>query len=710
MERWVVYKTGYPAWQRQRAEGESGKVLSRWWRQGVTGWHFILTIVVAGVLLGRSSFLATLAPMGPAFMAAVGVMWPQYLLPATVGVTGGGLLVLSGSRVVTALLCFGAILALNRSPRFRGSVWMAAGLAAASLLLVQGGALLWNTFSAFELVSVCMEAVLAFFMAYLLYQGLIIVCAQDEDDGQRQRMVIIALASSAVIGLTDVRTGPFVWQMVAGAALTLAFAFALGSAYGAAAGVVTGLAYGLGSAVTSLPLISLACGGIIAGAFNSLGRVGSMLGFLLGGLIASIYFESAGMTLDFFYAALLASAILLVVPGEFLHGVTLIKPIPINERAAPVATSQAGQRLRNFAAVCEELAVSFAQTAATTARADEAKGVAGLQQGMMALVCRGCGEYERCWERERTKTQRFLTTLIWARQMAKPLSFTGECHRQADLQAALDHLLDRWQSEHRWRQRLTQGKGLVEWQLKGLARILKILAKEVDQNVKPADAASVGWEVQTGVARRARERGRASGDSYLMKRLSDRHLLMAISDGMGFGERAAQESRAALALLDQLLASGVEPQLAVQIINSVLLLRSPEEIFATLDLAVLDLGSGEIELVKIGAPASFLLRGQEVMTIKAASLPVGILQDLEIESMHRNICAGDVLVLCSDGIIPGQEGADEQIAAALKQLSSRRPQLIADHLLQTAVARGNDDDMTVLVCRLEKKSGGLRYP
>ena len=36
--------------------------------------------------------------------------------------------------------------------------------------------------------------------------------------------------------------------------------------------------------------------------------------------------------------------------------------------------------------------------------------------------------------------------------------------------------------------------------------------------------------------------------------------------------------------------------------------------------------------------------------------------------MHRNICAGDVLVLCSDGIIPGQEGADEQIAAALKQL------------------------------------------
>jgi stage II sporulation protein E len=105
-----------------------------------------------------------------------------------------------------------------------------------------------------------------------------------------------------------------------------------------------------------------------------------------------------------------------------------------------------------------------------------------------------------------------------------------------------------------------------------------------------------------------------------------------------------------------------------------------------------------------------LLRGQEVMTIKAASLPVGILQDLEIESMHRNICAGDVLVLCSDGIIPGQEGADEQIAAALKQLSSRRPQLIADHLLQTAVARGNDDDMTVLVCRLEKKSGGLRYP
>lgn len=88
-----------------------------------------------------------------------------------------------------------------------------------------------------------------------------------------------------------------------------------------------------------------------------------------------------------------------------------------------------------------------------------------------------------------------------------------------------------------------------------------------------------------------------SGDSLLSIRLKDGKYLVALSDGMGSGNDAKQSSNKALKMLENLLLSGFDKKTSLELINSSLINQN-EEIFATLDIAIIDLYCGNIEFIK----------------------------------------------------------------------------------------------------------------
>ena len=221
-------------------------------------------------------------------------------------------------------------------------------------------------------------------------------------------------------------------------------------------------------------------------------------------------------------------------------------------------------------------------------------------------------------------------------------------------------------------------------------------------------ASAKQYEVEIGVAGVAKGGDLLSGDSFSIVELDSGKFAVAISDGMGNGERARQESSAALSILQQLLQSGMNEQLAVKSVNTILLLRSPDETYATVDLAIIDLYSADTTFLKIGSTPSFIKRGQEVIPICANNLPVGIIQDIDVDFIHMALLPGDVLIMMSDGIYdaPGYAvNKDLWMKRVIGELKSNDPQEIADSLLETVV-RFHDgeivDDMTVLVTRLDR--------
>ena len=86
------------------------------------------------------------------------------------------------------------------------------------------------------------------------------------------------------------------------------------------------------------------------------------------------------------------------------------------------------------------------------------------------------------------------------------------------------------------------------------------------------------FQVRHAVAQIAKDR-EFCGDSYALVQTKDGRFALILSDGMGTGPKAAKESRATVDLLAQLLSSGLKEEFALNLINTVLMLRTPEERF-----------------------------------------------------------------------------------------------------------------------------------
>ena len=212
-----------------------------------------------------------------------------------------------------------------------------------------------------------------------------------------------------------------------------------------------------------------------------------------------------------------------------------------------------------------------------------------------------------------------------------------------------------------------------------------------------------GYMVETGIASKSADD--ENGDNCVVRYLSDGKYAAALSDGMGTGHKASRDSGATVRLLGDFLEAGFDKTIAVRLINSIMVMKSANEAFATVDMCVIDLFSGEAEFIKNGAEPSYIKRKNGVETIRTASLPVGVIQGVEIESFAYNLEEGDIVVMLSDGL-QMKQGYEDWIKSAVEDAEQEMPaQELADRIIDMAKAlQGeNSDDMTVAVLKLRQR-------
>src|SRR5690625_5259244 len=214
--------------------------------------------------------------------------------------------------------------------------------------------------------------------------------------------------------------------------------------------------------------------------------------------------------------------------------------------------------------------------------------------------------------------------------------------------------------------------------------------------------------IQTGIAHAAKGGGIISGDSYQTIEIDDGKYALAISDGMGNGQRAREESRETLRLLRQILQTGIEEKIAIQSINSILSLRTTDEMFATLDLAVINLHNAYARFLKVGSSPSFIKRHDQFMQIKTSNLPIGIVNHFDFEVVNKQLQAGDYLFMMSDGVFDGPKDVvnpDVWFQRKISQLKTSDPQEMADLILEEVIrtqAGVINDDMTIIVAKINR--------
>lgn len=200
----------------------------------------------------------------------------------------------------------------------------------------------------------------------------------------------------------------------------------------------------------------------------------------------------------------------------------------------------------------------------------------------------------------------------------------------------------------------------------------------------------------------ARQDGAPSGDSHLIRLLDGDRLLVLVCDGMGSGEAAARESAAAVRLLGRFLAAGAAVPLAIETVNALLLNRGGEDMFATVDLLLVDLATGEATLAKLAASPTLLLRGGEAQWIEGGRLPLGILEEVRGGAARWRLLPGDTLLMGSDGVMDAAAGAaleDAVRAGGDVRAIARR----ALRLAETACDGERRDDMTAVCVRIGER-------
>ncbi len=199
-----------------------------------------------------------------------------------------------------------------------------------------------------------------------------------------------------------------------------------------------------------------------------------------------------------------------------------------------------------------------------------------------------------------------------------------------------------------------------------------------------------------------------SGDSIITTKLKDGKYLIAISDGMGSGPEARQSSQIVVSMLKRLLNSGFERDTSIDLINSNLLSVS-EEVFATLDVAIIDLYKGNMEFIKNGACPTYIKNNKKIQIIKSLTLPTGVVKDTYTDVFDKDCENNDIVVMISDGILDSNveyKNKELWVKYLLEDIEVTNPQKISDIILNEAIDNKVGkvkDDMSVITFKVIKK-------
>ena len=212
-----------------------------------------------------------------------------------------------------------------------------------------------------------------------------------------------------------------------------------------------------------------------------------------------------------------------------------------------------------------------------------------------------------------------------------------------------------------------------------------------------------------GYSKRTKDKSITTGDSYIKTKLNDGKMLIALSDGMGSGSKAREASQVATKMLKRLLKNGFEKDTSIRLINNTMCLNSKDDMYATLDISVIDLFSGNMEIVKNGACPTYIKRGKDIELIKSFSLPAGILENIDLVTYEKNLKNEDIIVMCTDGIVDSNTEYNDKevwVKDVLSRIETTDVKRIADILLQEAVDNyvgKPKDDMTVITMKIIKE-------
>lgn len=595
-----------------------------------------------------------------------------------------------------------------------------------------------NMFLIYDLISSIMYAIITYIF-YKIFANSISVIKQYgikqafsiEEIMGASLMISIAFVSLSAIKIFDLSITNILSVM-----LVLFLGWKNGMLVGATAGITIGMVLGIITSSSPILVASYAISGMIAGLLNKLGKIGVIIGFCAGNAILTYVANGNTVPIITIREILIASLGLLVIPKSISLDITDIMqttkcfPTTAGRLDGEIETVH---KLNRVSETISDMAQSYDQSAETALEKEnsiyeESKKyfindlLNNLDDNTENLLYDEILEnedeilddvYKILQEKDEIDREDLISIL--EKRNNYIMGFSKE-NPNEELNESIIDIVKTINATYKinklnmiWKQKEASNKKVLAAQLGGVSKVISSLAEDIEeQDKKQENKQKLNYKLQIGQATATKNKSEVSGDSNLNIKLKDGKYLVAISDGMGSGPTAQKSSSTVIKMLKNMLSSGFDKDVSIGLINSAINLNSTEETYASIDLSIFDLSTGNIEFVKNGACPTFIKSGNKVETVKAISFPAGMLEKIDLVVYDKDLKEEDIIVMCSDGILESNteyENKELWLKQLLENMETRDVQKIADIILTESIDNGYGiakDDMTVIVVKIEK--------
>ena len=786
---------------------------------------YIITFMVSMVNISSDNVMFSITPFGIAIIAAalssnmpVGIMYVISLISIFIKFGPNSLL----TYILTTLVFFVTI--LIKRPKIQDEVNEQKRLGMhlfISTLIVQVVPMFFRSFILYELLTGVMLSI-STYIFYKIFSNSITVIREvgikkvfsiEEVIGTSLLLAIafMALGDTAVFGYSV--------KNILSILLVLILGWKNGILVGATSGITIGVVLGIIGNSEPIMIASYAISGMIAGIFNKFGKIGVILGFIIGNVLLTYVANGNTVPVILIQEILIASLGLLAIPkGVQINIEDLVsktKMLPETTGKTLEENKETVYKLTSMSQTISDMAKSYQEAAATIVSEEELKeqelsnekifidelriNLEGLEENILyddiyndKDILKDIFEYllkeEIMVERELVK--------IFANHNNYIVGFEEKNKKVEEEVSKITKVINYSYRISKmnfiWKKKMDESKKNVSNQLEGVSEAISNLANEISKNpdefedkkqeiltlleqkeikikdisIKKqksgrfivdiyadtcdnldgtsCDIKKIGkilnkvfndkfiiqdqqcglrenkqkckftyimqdkLNIQIGVAKTTKADSPVSGDSNLQTKLDDGKYLLALSDGMGSGPEARKSSKIAIKMLERLLEAGFDKDISIKLINSTLIANLEDDMYATLDIAILDLFKGNLEFIKNGACPTFVKRNKEIQILKSLSLPTGIVENADLTVYDYDLQPGDILVMCTDGIIESNtEYVNKElwVKYLLEDIQTNDAQQIADLILSEAIDNNygkQKDDMTVIVAKVSQ--------
>lgn len=457
-------------------------------RNGAVNFIYLL----CGLLVSRGTLLGTLAPFGASYAAAVP---KKYLFSSLVGTAFGYILLkpTDSFRYIAVIVAIGALRWLMGDIEKVSKSRLFAPLAAFLPTLATGIALLFASTSTLSSFADCfIEAVLSGAAAYFISVS---VQLADEKRGisayTRQETASLVMTGCVLI----LAFGSMTFENISLGRIIAITAVLLCARYGGVnggtvCGVATGAVFSIASRSQGFVCGGFAFGGLMAGMFAPVGKLGCAIAFLISNGIMSLAFGQNTQPAAVLVESLIGSVVFMILPKEVGN---IISPVFSNEK-----NSSLGETLRKNIV----MRLDFASKAIYNVRndvnsvSDKLKDLYSpsfsvVCENVEKEVCNNCGLKTYCYEHRQGVTRDDFFRLEELLEAQGRISesdvedaFVKNCCKKGEIARSMNLNYREYLSAIEAQRRVSDVRGVVAGQFSGVSDILSDLSDEFKNTMR----------------------------------------------------------------------------------------------------------------------------------------------------------------------------------------------------------------------------------